>query len=203
MFQLRPPSEATIARCIEDASREPLPDIGTTPRADGTIPGFRIDEFETRLGAGLAAWQAAAESLRTWKHYDQPWIRVRPRPPEIAVGTTLAVAAHTYGVWSVNTCRIFDVMSDAGPVKRFGFAYRTLPRHVERGDARFWVEHREDDTVWLGIRAISRLHHPLPRLLKPLGLRVQRKAFEGAIAAIRSAVDAAAGPDKKDVAGAR
>lgn len=40
--------------------------------------------------------------------------------------------------------------------KRRGFAYGTLPGHPESGEEAFIVEHRDDDSVWLTIRAFSR-----------------------------------------------
>lgn len=39
---------------------------------------------------------------------------------------------------------------------RKGFAYGTLPGHPERGEEAFIVEYRDDDSVWLTIRAFSR-----------------------------------------------
>jgi len=196
MFRLTAPSEREIAARIAFASTEPLPDIGTSPGSDGRIRNYRCDDIEHCLGRGDVAFDAACDALCVWKHYDQPWIRVRPQPPVLKVGTTFAVAAHTYGLWSLNTCRVFDVIDEPGPVRQFGFAYRTLTHHVERGDARFWIEQRTaDDSVWLCIHTISRLHHPLTRLLSPLGRRAQRRALRGAIEAIQSAVDRAASPD--------
>ena len=44
--------------------------------------------------------------------------------------------------------------------RRRGFAYGTLPGHPERGEESFVVEHREDDSVWLTVRAFSRPAHP-------------------------------------------
>ena len=39
---------------------------------------------------------------------------------------------------------------------RKGFAYGTLPGHPESGEEAFIVEYRDDDSVWLTIRAFSR-----------------------------------------------
>jgi uncharacterized protein (UPF0548 family) len=35
--------------------------------------------------------------------------------------------------WWLNACRIVYVVDEEGPVKRFGFAYGTLPEHAESG----------------------------------------------------------------------
>jgi uncharacterized protein (UPF0548 family) len=58
---------------------------------------------------------------------------------------------------------------------RKGFGYGTLPGHPERGEESFVVEYREDDSVWLTIRAFSRpaswvfwAGYPLVRLMQRL-----------------------------------
>ncbi len=55
-------------------------------------------------------------------------------------------------------------------MSRFGFAYGTLPGHVESGEERFLVEwDRGDDAVWYDILAFSRPNHVLTRLGYPVG----------------------------------
>jgi uncharacterized protein (UPF0548 family) len=56
---------------------------------------------------------------------------------------------------------------------RKGFAYGTLPGHPQRGEEAFVVEYRDDDSVWLTIRAFSRpangffwLGYPILRLMQ-------------------------------------
>ena len=60
------------------------------------------------------------------------------------------------------------------PTRR-GFAYGTLPGHPESGEEAFVVERRDDDSVWLTIRAFSRpaapwlwLGYPVLRLLQAI-----------------------------------
>jgi uncharacterized protein (UPF0548 family) len=53
--------------------------------------------------------------------------------------------------------RIVYVIDD--PTRR-GFAYGTLPGHPESGEEAFIVEQRDDESVWLTIRAFSRPAHP-------------------------------------------
>jgi uncharacterized protein (UPF0548 family) len=54
------------------------------------------------------------------------------------------------GVWSLNACRIAYTIEEETPLlRRYGFAFGTLPGHVERGEERFTVEWQGDeDTVW-------------------------------------------------------
>lgn len=58
---------------------------------------------------------------------------------------------------------------------RKGFAYGTLPGHPERGEEAFIVEYRDDESVWLTIRAFSRpaswlfwLGYPVVRLMQEI-----------------------------------
>lgn len=58
--------------------------------------------------------------------------------------------------------------------RRRGFAYGTLPGHPERGEELFLVEHRDDDSVRLTIRAFSRPALWWSRASGPAGRLVQR-----------------------------
>ena len=44
------------------------------------------------------------------------------------------------GLWWLNACRIVYVVDESGPISKFGFAYGTLPGHVESGEERFLIE---------------------------------------------------------------
>jgi uncharacterized protein (UPF0548 family) len=51
------------------------------------------------------------------------------------------------------------------PVETFGFAYGTLPAHVERGEERFLVQwDHQDKSVWYDILAISQPNHMLAQI---------------------------------------
>lgn len=71
---------------------------------------------------------------------------------------------------------------------RKGFAYGTLPGHPERGEEAFIVEYRDDDSVWLTIRAFSRpsswifwLGYPLVRLMQEIYTSRYERALSGPI----------------------
>ncbi|MBO0797819.1 MAG: DUF1990 domain-containing protein [Blastocatellia bacterium] len=73
-------------------------------------------------------------------------------------------------------CRIVYLIDEPGPVHRYGFAYGTTGRHVERGEERFTIEWCEaDDMVWYDIYAISQPACWMVRLGYPLARRLQRK----------------------------
>jgi uncharacterized protein (UPF0548 family) len=71
--------------------------------------------------------------------------------------------------------------------RKFGFAYGTLPDHVERGEERFLVEWQADDSVWYDILAFSRPQHPLAKLGQPLVRRLQKQFASESMAAMQDA----------------
>src|SRR5262249_59666945 len=108
-------------------------------------------------GCGAAVSVRGREAWREWRMLRLGW--VQPCWPDAAVkeGTLVGTLARVLGLWTVNVCRIVYVVEEDGPVVRYGFAYGTLPGHVECGEERFLVEwHRGDDSVWYDIRAVSK-----------------------------------------------
>ena len=61
------------------------------------------------------------------------------------------------------------------PTRR-GYAYGTLPGHPESGEEAFIVEHLDDGSVWLTIRAFSRPAHPALWIVYPV-LRLFQAIF--------------------------
>lgn len=57
-----------------------------------------------------------------------------------------------------------------------GFAYGTLPGHPEDGEEAFIIEHRDDDSVWITIRAFSVPSSPFWRAVGPV-LRVVQEFY--------------------------
>lgn len=182
MFLLRQPSEEFIRQFI--ASRQGLQfsyaQVGATRSqpTDGP-PGYRVDHNRIKLGKGEETFQRAVSALRSWKHFDLGWVLVVPPGKPVEVGTTVAVRTKTFGFWSLNAARVVYVIDERQTQNaRFGFAYGTLPDHVERGEERFTVEWQADDSVWYDIYAFSRPKHPLARLGFPV-TRMLQKQFAG------------------------
>jgi uncharacterized protein (UPF0548 family) len=72
---------------------------------------------------------------------------------------------------------------------RFGFAYGTLPGHLEAGEERFLIEWaHDDDSVWYDILAFSRPRHFLTRLGKWQVRRLQQRFRDDSVAAMLRAV---------------
>ncbi|MEO7798036.1 MAG: DUF1990 domain-containing protein, partial [Opitutaceae bacterium] len=85
-------------------------------------------------------------------------------------------------------CRVVYVLDEAGPVRRYGFAYGTLEAHVEQGEERFSVELHGDGGVWYDLRAFSRPRFWPVRLAKPLARRLQRRFVRDSQSSMQHAV---------------
>lgn len=153
---------------------------GAAPR------GFNLDHNRARIGSGDVAFAAACAALRAWRMFPAPWTRIFPGGAPIREGQTVAMLAHAFGWW-LNACRIVYVIDETAPVRRFGFAYGTLPTHVEEGEERFGVELLADGSVWYDLRAFSRPRRRIVRLAKPLARRLQRRFVRESQAAMRAA----------------
>jgi uncharacterized protein (UPF0548 family) len=148
-----------------------------------------VDRTRIKLGEGEIRFLAAKTALRRWEHFRLGWAEAWPPEAPIQVGQVVAVVAQTFGLWWLNACRIVSVVDDPGPVRRVGFAYGTLPGHVESGEERFLVEwDQEDGGVWYDILAFSRPRHALARLGYPCARRVQKRFARDSAAAMVRAV---------------
>ena len=160
--------------------------VGTT----GTTPpsGYVVDHTRIKLGQGEKVFAAAKDALERWQQFRLGWLEATPEDTPIKQGQVVAILARSIGLWWLNACRIVAVMDKDGPVKRFGFAYGTLPDHAGSGEERFLVEwDRENDEVWYDILAFSRPQHFLARLGYPF-VRLTQKRFgrESAAAMLRA-----------------
>jgi len=98
------------------------------------------------------------------------------------------------GVWWLNACRVVYVVDDDGPISKFGFAYGTLPGHVESGEERFLIEwDRGDDGVWYDIVAFSHPHRFSARLGYPVVRRLQKRFGRDSAASMLRAVGSGVG----------
>ncbi len=108
--------------------------------------------------------------------YDLSWTRLCWPDTPIAAGSTVAVLAHHFGFWSLNASRIIYLIEEDGAVQRYGFAFGTLPGHMEQGEERFMVEwHHHDDSVWYEVFAFARAKHLLAKAGYPLTRLIQKR----------------------------
>lgn len=191
MFLVRQPSDETIQQFI--TSQHDLPfsyrEVGAT-RSEAAPPGYNVDHNRIRLGDGEDVYLRAVAALRSWRQFDLGWVTIVPRNTPVEVGSTVAVQARTFGFWSLSAARVVYVIEDVARVKRFGFAYGTLPNHVECGEERFTIEQGEDGSVWYDIYAFSHPQHPLVKIGFPIARKLQKRFAKESLARISRAAQA-------------
>jgi uncharacterized protein (UPF0548 family) len=193
MFLQRKPSEEVVKRFI--SSQQDLSfsyaQVGATRNQSRDVDGgYNIDHNRLKLGEGEETYRRAVAALRSWHQFKLGWVTVVPPGKPLDVGTTVAVQAKVFGFWSLNAARVVYVIDESDYEKaRFGFAYGTLPDHVERGEERFTVEWCADDSVWYDIYAFSRPRHPLVRLGFPITRMLQKRFVRDSLGAMKAAVD--------------
>jgi len=155
-------------------------------RTDGHPPrGYDYDDNQVQIGEGEECFTRAVAALHEWKMFPPAWTAITPAESGAVVpGLTVAMQARALGLWWMNACRVVYLVDETHPVRRQGFAYGTLPAHVEQGEELFTVEQWADGTVWYRVQAFSRPHYWPVWLARPLARRLQRKFVRDSQAAI-------------------
>jgi uncharacterized protein (UPF0548 family) len=172
MFRITEPSEQDAVKFV--LSQQNLSFTYLEVGATNTNPPatYTIDHNRVQLGSGETVYNTGVEALKNWRHFDLGWVTIVPRGVLIEVGAIVAVKARSFGMWSLNASRVVYVIDES---RRFGFAYGTLPDHVECGEERFLIEWLSDDSVWYDILAFSHPRHPLVKLCSPLARQLQKQ----------------------------
>jgi uncharacterized protein (UPF0548 family) len=191
MMFLRRPAAKTIREFLAAQSRLDLTYQAVGATATKPPADYVVDHTRSKLGQGRKVFDAAKAALERWQQFRLGWVEAWPEDTPIKEGQVVAILARSIGLWWLNACRIVVVVDEDGPVKRFGFAYGTLPDHAGSGEERFLVEwDREDDGVWYDILAFSRPRHVLARLGYPWMRRVQKRFGRQSAVAMCRAVGA-------------
>jgi len=183
-LSVRKPAPATLDRFMRgqaacDFSYSAVGASAATPPA-----GYVVDRTRIELGSGEPVFRAATAALRRWEQFRLGWVEAWSPQTPLEPGRVVAVLGWAMGLWWVNACRIIYTIDEAenesgqsaGQSTRFGFAYGTLPGHVERGEERFLVDwNRETDRVFYDILAFSRPNHWLTRVGYPMVRRSQKR----------------------------
>ena len=156
MFQYQFPDTDTIERFLATQRSQKFSYCHQGKTATGPPEGFQVDHTRVRLGHGEQVFRAAKDALRNWQQFELGWVSARPNTTEIREGETVCVIGHAGGFYWLNACRIVYVVDEDQPHRRFGFAYGTLPGHMEMGEERFLVEIDPAGDVWYEILAFSR-----------------------------------------------
>lgn len=199
MWYVRKPTEQIVRAFLEQQRRLPF-SYGEVGFSREQAPaGYDHDHNRILLGNGPAVFAAACAAIQRWQMFPGSWAMIEPPDTPIREGNVVVVLFHVFGLWRLNACRIVTSFEETGPVRRFGFAYGTLPGHLEQGEERFSVEWQADDSVWYDLRAFSRPRYWLARLGYPLARRLQRRFVRESQAAMQRAVAGLAVPAEKEV----
>lgn len=185
MILFRRPSTQRINEYLEGsrALSFSYTEVGATNRK---IPeGYVVDHNRVLLGRGEAVFERAIDVVRRMEMFPS-WAELYCSEPTLQAGSNIAVLARHLGFWSLNPCRIVYLLDhhERG-IDRFGFAYGTLPDHLERGEERFVIErHRDDGFVWFDLLAFSRPAHLLTKLGYPVTRLYQMRFARDCLGAI-------------------
>lgn len=146
-------------------------EVGYTQK-ETAVPGYDNDLNFIDLGYGDSVWEAAKSAIQAWKMFPGGWACIWPETTPIRVGEVVAMHAKVMGLWWMNSCRIVYVIDLPD---KFGFAYGTLPGHVECGEELFMVERTTDGSVRYVIKAFSKPRFWPARLGYPIARAYQRK----------------------------
>jgi uncharacterized protein (UPF0548 family) len=176
LLYMRKPTVETVRQFIAGQRNMPFSysEVGATQSS--APAGYTVDHNRSKLGEGETIYRTAISALQSWKHFDLGWVEIVPDGVPIEVGQIVAVQARTFGLWWLSACRIVYLLGESDEfIARFGFAYGTLPAHVERGEERFTIEWHKDNSVWYDIYAFSRPQHALVRLGFPYARLLQKR----------------------------
>lgn len=166
MISLRLPSATQLGKFLQSQENQsftyqPLRQTAQAIR----VAHYDNDQLRVRIGHGDTDFNNAKIAIQRWQMFPRTWTRILPGTPPIQENTTVVMCARFLGIWWRNACRIIYIIDQPN---RYGFAYGTLPAHMESGEELFLVFKDENDEVWYEIKAYSRPRHWLAKLAYPL-----------------------------------
>lgn len=189
MLSLQKPSVESLRRFLVEQAKLPFSYAAVGATAHTPPTGYVVDRTRIKLGKGEQVFRSAKSALQRWEQFRLGWVEAWSPETPIQPGEVVAVMGWAMGLWWVNSARIVYVVEELGPITKFGFAYGTLPGHVESGEERFIVERdRETDDVWYDILAFSRPNHILIRLGYPVVRQLQKRFGRDSAASMLRAV---------------
>ncbi|MFK7807622.1 MAG: DUF1990 family protein [Saprospiraceae bacterium] len=170
-FQLSKPSPSEVDAFVQEKARAPYNYKQVYGTKSPPVAGFDNDHKSTVLGKGEDVWQVAKIALDNWRQFPSPWTTVEPKV-SLKENRVVAVFFRLFGIWFINGARIVYTLDSK---TEYGFAYGTLPGHVEKGEECFWIERDESGEVSYHIRAFSQPAHWLVWLGYPIARYFQRR----------------------------
>jgi uncharacterized protein (UPF0548 family) len=147
-------------------------------RRTGSV-GYRAYERSEFVANGSAVWDFASAEVLRWGVKTRSGFCVEARSPSaIGVDRPMVVAGDRYWlVARLGPLRVREpvlVVAVVDKPDRKGFAYGTLAGHPVSGEEAFVVDRREDGSVWLTIRSLTRPASGPWRAAYPAALLAQR-----------------------------
>ncbi len=191
MFSLQKPTESDVIEYLVAQRDQPFSYAQVGASRDNPPNGFCVDHHRVLLGRGEETFDRARTAIQQWQMFPKEMLELFWPDSPIEVGTNVAVLFRAPLFWSLNPCRIVYVIDDdaEGECVRFGFAYGTLPDHLECGEERFSVEwNRSTDEVFYDLFVFSRPQHVISRIGYPYARWQQARFRQLSGSAIQSAV---------------
>jgi uncharacterized protein (UPF0548 family) len=190
---LHKPTDDEVRRFIASQSKLPFsyPEVGASRNSSLPV-GYPINQHRAKLGVGEETFDHAVAALQSWQMYNLNWTRLYWPDTPIREGETVAVLARHFGLWSLNACRIIYSLEEEGKLRRQGFAFGTLPGHMEEGEERFMVEwDRESGAVWYELLAFARPKPLMAKIAYPLVRLIQRRFAVDSSSGMKKAIKSA------------
>lgn len=145
-------------------------EVGATA---GVLPsGYDHVSHRVCIGEGLAAFDAAVETLFSWNMHRRAGLTIDEAQPRVALDDDVRVGWAAGPVRLTAPCRVVRVVDEPN---RKGFAYGTLPGHPEVGEESFIIDLDDAGGVWFEVTAFSRPARWYSRLGSPVSRLVQRR----------------------------
>lgn len=189
MLSLQKPSLEAIRRFLRAEANLPFSYAAVGSSAHTPPTGYVVDRTRIMLGEGEPVFQSAKFAMQRWEQFRLGWVEAWSPETPIQPAEVVAVMGRAIGLWWINACRIVYVVDESGPITKYGFAYGTLPGHVESGEERFLIEwDHATNGVWYDILAFSRPNQVLTHLGYPVVRRLQKRFARDSAAAMLRAV---------------
>ena len=136
MFYLERPDDAVVQSVLDRSSelRFNFDEPGGTRDGESAPPGYVSDRYGTELGRGERVFQSARGAIETFAMYPAPWTDVISRRG-VEVDAVFVARIRHLGIWSLNPCRIIDVVDElAGRPRVVAIRHEESPDFTEQGD---------------------------------------------------------------------
>lgn len=176
------PTDPELAQFLDSRQAQPFSYREVAATRGNPPRGFDNDHSSVYLGKGDDIWLNAKNALTRWKQFPEPWTLIFQQTTQIEKDTIVAVLFRLFGLWWINSAKIIYTIDEAN---KFGYAYGTLPGHLEKGEECFWIEKDETGAVYYHIKAFSRPAYWFIWLAYPLARHFQKRFVRQSLSIMR------------------